>query len=168
MSDKPPYKPRPGSIGDLAIGYLIAGGFVGATRCPARDLADGIDCEHGSLHASMNMAVEHGLVLREPEDGITVYSLPSPDQIAAAEVKQIVDFDREAKAQRLVVNEREMGGAWDEAMSSAKAVDQQPRPEFGSFSDGRFVLEIGESVYTFTKPERDRLFAFLSATRNHA
>lgn len=130
MSEQP-YKPRPGSIGEQAIAYLGTKG-----RTSARDLADGIECEHGSLHASLNMAVLHGLVFREAEGGVTFYSLGEK-----ADVTTIAD--------RAPV-EREK---------------TESRFECGVFSDGRLVLEIGQEVFTFTKAERDRLTGFLTGVR---
>lgn len=141
--DKTPYKPRPGSIGEQAIAYLAIKG-----RCSARDLADGIECEHGSLHASLNMAVLHGLVLRDAVDQITYYTLPVMTQ--QADVPVVGDSAK--------VDAAQMRQAWSEAERGAA---ESSRFECGVYSDGRMVLEIGDSVYTFTRAERERLMRFL-------
>lgn len=141
--DKTPYKPRPGSIGEQAIAYLAIKG-----RCSARDLADGIECEHGSLHASLNLAVLHGLVLREAVDQITYYGLPSSKQ--ATDLTVISDSAK--------VDAAQMSKAWSEV---ERETAESSRFECGVYSDGRMVLEIGDSVYTFTRAERERLMRFL-------
>lgn len=127
------YKPRPGGIAERALAFLSLRG-----RTSARDLADGVECEHGSLHASLNMAVANGLVVREADAGITFYSLPGTDK--KPDVTTVANSDRQLQA----------------------APHEASRFECGIFSDGRMVLEIGDSVYTFTKEERARLMRFLS------
>lgn len=136
------YKPRPGSIGEKAILHLGVHG-----RLSARDLADGIECEHGSLHASLNLAVASGVVKREADGGITFYSLSEP--VAMSDVTTI----EEQKPRTIGPVTTDTNG--------------DSRFECGLFSDGRLVLEIGDSVFTFTKAEKDRLLNFL-LTRKEA
>lgn len=149
MSDKP-YKPRPGSIGEQAMTHLAANG-----RCSARDLADGIECEHGSLHASLNLAVLAGVVVRVTEGGITYYSLPD-----GADVTVISD------SRPVLVDDEQMRKAWADAQRAM----QKPaaRFEVGLFSDGRLVFEFGDDVFTLTPAERKRLVDFIFAIEARA
>lgn len=79
--------PRAGSVGERALKYLKRHG-----RKNSNDLADGIDCERGSLYSCMNLCVSNKLVTRTEGEGNKVwYELTK----AADETEQLQEQDHE-------------------------------------------------------------------------
>lgn len=206
------YKPRPGSIGERSIAYLREHG-----RTSANDLADGIDCERTSLHASLNMCVEHKLVVRGGSNvGGTWYALPG-DEVARppksfsdvmadaapgdpveisesrigdtafkdVEVKiappfAAAPYHEHAEPEKPAVS-RTADAVVVPIFGAQQPVDEPPAPadnqvtatrdaddvsrhfECGLFSDGRFVVEVGERIFLLSRPEMEKLFAWVTA-----
>lgn len=179
MTSTTPYKPRAGSAAEAALRHLQGRGWTTAT-----DLSDGIDVDHGSLHGSMNLAVEHGLVLRELRDGVSSYCLPdeAPAESPAPQpVPQTLPIGLRTLERmpfggkpilRVRAAERQDAGDEPVTMEDARAafreVENRLRPEIpaphfevGAFTDGRLMLEIGDERYTLSEAEKLKLFDFL-------
>lgn len=162
--------------------FLTGRGWTAAT-----DLSDGIDVDHGSLHGSMNLAVEHGLVLRELRNGASSYCLPDevPPEIQAPEpVLQTLPIGLRTLERMpfggkpiLRVRGPEHQDAGDKPVTmedartafrevESRAIPEIPTPHFevGAFTDGRLMLEIGDERYTLSEAEKLKLFDFLIKT----
>jgi len=202
------HTPRPGSIGERSIKYLGEHG-----RQTMRDLADGIDAELGSMSASLNLCLQHGLLVREEADGKIFIGVPKPPAVVAsimrpngvevgnrkAEPRDGVAVAEEAESAEAIVvsNGHYQNGVREESFvvddkrtvtvrrpdeSAADSSTETPtsiieelapsRPmrvdapaprhfAVGIFTDGRFVIEVGDRGETLTRDETETLWKFV-------
>lgn len=171
------YRPRPGSIAENALNHL-----TGRGRMKSTDLADAIDADHGALHASMNLAVEHGLVIREVVGGASYYCLPderppnvgeppAPDPLplGMAHLTKLPFGARQLQEQAPPQDSGKVTMA--EARAAFREVENRlereltvPHFEVGVFSDGRLMLEIGDERFTLSQEEKRKLLDFALRT----
>lgn len=148
--------PRPGSVAERSIQQLALHG-----RMSSRDLADKIDADSGSMHASLSLAVQGGLIVRELGDahGGPYYSLPAPTAPELVIPLFIEGLDSLAGSMK---KPSATEGAGERVYTTREPVPVEPMHfEIGLFSDGRLVLEYGKEQLSLTLAERDKLHAFL-------
>lgn len=155
--------PRPGSVAERSILQLTLHG-----RMSSQDLADKIDADSGSMHASLSLAVQGGLIVRELGDahGGPYYSLPfppmpEPDPFAMGmNIPKFVEVLEKMSGSMKKPCSTE--GSGERVYATRKTAPAEPvHFEIGLFSDGRLVLEYGKEQLSLTPAERDKLHAFL-------
>lgn len=173
------YRPRQGSTAENALNHL-----QGRGRMKSADLADAIEAEHGTMHASMNLAVEHGLVIRENAGGASYYCLPderppnvggpvAPDPLplGLAHLTKLPFGARQLQEQAPPPPQDSGKVTMAEARAAFREVENRlereltlPHFEVGVFSDGRLMLEIGDERFTLSQEEKRKLLDFARRT----
>lgn len=140
------YTPRKGGIADRAMAHLRK-----HVRVSDNDLASAIDADPAMLFGSMNIPVQHGLVLREPRgEGGYWYGVPGGSVVTAVDAP---------------VNRLEPLANLEYPRANAEPRPQQEEPvsrvEYAMWSDGRLVIEFDDATYILTAADRKRLFDFV-------
>ncbi len=150
------HTPRAGSIGERSMRHLAEHG-----RVKSRDLAVAIDADVALIDASLNLCVEHGLVTRETDpDGTIFYT--SAVTLGFEPADPADDVPSEPRHQlrpalpALDRRNRERRQGWPHGVT-----EEARHFAIGLFSDGRFVIEVGEGLQTLTRAETEKLFAFV-------
>lgn len=162
-----PYAPRSGSVAAKAIEYLQVNGETATSP-----LADAIDAEAKNLLASVEYAIRNGAIAVRKRDGLNWYSVGNgqPIQRAADEEDDELPPLPARKGDTAVSLLRKVRQAAepDAAVIAQEGIERArwtppAEPEFacGLYSDGRFVVELGDKVIVLKREHTEALIRFV-------